>query len=382
MEYSLMGDELALIKKTVRSFIKEYVEQAEQREGSTMEILPTETVRALQGKAKDMGLWFLGADREWGGAGLSFFEQAVLYEQASQHRLGIFSPGGGAFGQDLPKFLQGCTSEQLEKYVKPSIQTGNGCYVAVWEPYESNDLQNMNCKAVKYGDKWVIDGIKSYVPFADTADFGIVLVNCLTEDGEEKPTLFIVEQDESCHIVEQTLIDVLPTYQITYTNYTVEDQNRIGEIGEGNRLIEQWHTETQLLMAARCIGICKHALEITQNYVSLRITRGKTLSEFQSVRTVIAQFTADLHAAKLAVWDATRKLDDKKKDGGQAAKIANLLAVQAATRVVDNCLQFHGGAGFTRDLPFERWYKELRIARLLYGETEMLLEKIATGIFD
>jgi acyl-CoA dehydrogenase len=204
-------------------------------------------VRALQGKAKDLGLWFLGAKREWGGSGLSLFQQVVLYEQASQHRLGLFFPGGGAFGLSVPSFLERGTTEQLEKYVKPSIQSGNGCFVAVWEPDESSDLQNLKCKAVKKGDHWIIEGLKSYVLHAKSADFGIVLVHCLTEDGTEKPTLFIVGQNQCNKMVEQSLVDVLPSYQITFRNCMVDDRNRIGEVGEGYRLIEQWLTEVQLL---------------------------------------------------------------------------------------------------------------------------------------
>jgi alkylation response protein AidB-like acyl-CoA dehydrogenase len=76
------------------------------------------------------------------------------------------------------------------------------------------------------------------------------------------------------------------------------------------------------------------------------------------------------------------KIDEKNKDGERAVKMAKLIASQTASKIIDNGLQFHGGAGFTRDIPFERWYKELRIARLLYGETETLLEEIAEKFFS
>ena len=382
MEHILLNPELKQLKRNVSSFVKEYVRVAEQREGSEAGKLPIETLSQLQSKAKEMGLWFLGAKQEWGGSGLSLFEQVVLLEEAAQHRLGLFSPAAGAFGQEFPSILENCTQEQIEKYVKPSIRKGNGCFVALWETHESSNLDNLECKAVQKGNQWVIDGMKDYVTHAPLADFGIVLVNCITEDGKEHPTLFIVDHDHSFEIEEKRLIDVLPSYQLKFEHCIVENHQRIGEMGEGIILIRKWLTESQVLMAARCIGIAKKAHEITRNYVSLRITRGKALAEFPSIRSDLVQTAAELQAARWLVWDAALKLNHHMRDGKKIAGMAKIVASQTASKIVDMGLQFHGGAGFTRDVPFERWYKELRITRLIYGSKETLHQEIFMDLFN
>jgi acyl-CoA dehydrogenase len=378
MEQLLLSTELKMLQKTVRLFVTKNVIAAEQSAGEAMETLSEEQQTQLQTKARQMDLWFLGAKREWGGSGLSLFEQAVLLEEAVQHRLGFNLPAGGAFGKDLPVFLQKCNEEQIAAFVKPAIQTGSGCFVAVWEPGESNNLNALGCRAVKKGDKWIIDGTKAFVTDAQNADFGIVLVNCVTEKDEIKPALFIVPRDSAIRREEKKLIDVLPVYQLTFSNYLVGDDMRIGELGEGIEFIQEWMTQAQVLLASRCIGVAQKALELTLDYVLLRSTRGKTLAEFAAVRSGIAQAAAELSAARYLVWDAALKLDRNDQSGRLTAKMAKLLATQTAFQVVDTALQFHGGAGFTRNLPFERWYKELRIAKSDFGSSETFQEEIAS----
>jgi acyl-CoA dehydrogenase len=377
MEELLLSEELKMLKRTVRSFVAKNVIEAEQSAGEAIEKLPEEKLSQLQTRAKQMGLWFLGAKKEWGGSGLSLFEQTVLWEEAVQHRLGFNLPAGGAFGKELPGFLQKCTAEQIDAYIRPAIQTGNGCFIAVWEPGESNNLHALGCKATKKGDKWIVEGTKAFVPNAQNADFGIILANCVTAGDEIKPALFIVPRNHSICTEEKRLMDVLPAYTLTFSNYIVDDNMLVGELGEGIKLIEEWMTEARVLLAARCIGIAEKALKLTRDYILLRSTRGKRLAEFAAVRSVMAQSAAELAAARYLGWDAALKLDNNDPSGRQAAQMAKLLATQTAFRIVDNALQLHGGAGFTRDLPFERWYKELRVAKSDLGSSETLQEEIA-----
>ncbi|WP_027416127.1 acyl-CoA dehydrogenase family protein [Aneurinibacillus terranovensis] len=382
MEEILLTDELKMLRKTMKSFIKEHVVPAEKSAGGTIERLPLSVVLQLQSKAKQNGFWLLGSKKEWGGPGLTRFEQVVLEEEATQHRLGFHNPGAGAFGRDLPCFLSKCTTEQYERFMKPAILTGNGCYMALWEPNESDELQNLLCHAQKKGDTWVIQGKKSYVTNVERADFGIVLVRCLTESGDFKPTLFLLERDDAIEKNEKLLLDVHSCYELTFNDFEIDDTRRIGNVGEGVQMIEEWLTESQILLAARCIGIAKKALQFGINYASLRITRGKHLSEYPSIRTMLAASYAELQAARLSVWNAAIKLDRNAKDCKPAVQIAKLIATETASKIIDRVFQIHGGAGFTRDFPLERWYKELRISRLDLRSTETLHETIADFLLE
>lgn len=380
MEQLLLSEELKMLKKTVRSFVAKDVTEAEQAEGESPEKPPADKLIPLQTKARQIGLWFLGARKEWGGSGLSLFERVVLLEEAVQHRFGFNLPACGAFGKDLPVFLRKCTAGQIATYVRPAIENGGGCYVALWEPGESNDLGALICKAVKRGNSWIMEGVKDYVAGVPGAHFGIILVNCLVGQNEMKPTLFIVPRGCSVLTEERKLMEVFSVYRMTFSNCEADDGMRIGEAGEGIALVEEWIAEEQVLLASRCTGIAKKALELTRNYVLLRTTRGKKLAEFAAVRSVLAQSAAELEAARYLVWDAALRLDKNVSGARQAASMAKLLATQTAFRIVDNALQFHGGAGFTRNLPFERWYRELQIAKAEFRSSETLQEEIASAM--
>jgi len=382
MEEMLLSNELNMLRKTVRAFTREFVVPTEKAAGSTIEQLSMAVVKELQKKAKERGLWLFGTQSEWGGAGLSYFEQVVILEEVVQHRLGLQHPGAGAFGEDLPNFLSGCSAEQFEKYVKPAIKTGNGCYIALWEPEESNHLDNLTCYAEKKDGKWIIQGKKSCVTHVDRADFGVLLVQCLTENREGKPTLFLLDRDDLIGKREQVLLDVQTSHVLSFEKLELEDTRRIGELGEGIKLLNEWLAISQVLMSARYLGIAKMALKIGIDYASLRITRGKPLSGYPTIRTMMAVSEAELQAARLTVWNAALKMDQKKRDRDHVAQIAKLIASETAAKVVDRVLQIHGGAGFTRDVPLERWYKELRINRLHFQSSETLHESIAAYLLE
>lgn len=381
MEQTLSNDDIKLLKRNIKSLINEYVIPAEKKEGPGVEELPLGVINDLQEKAKKMGLWCLNAKQEWGGAGLSIDVQMTLNEEIVQHRLGFYNPGGGAFGSDIPRFLDHCSNEQIEKYVSLSVQSGNGCYLAIREKNEGNDLTNLTCTAEKKGNKWSINGEKSYVTNVESSDFGIILVNC-EQHGETKPTLFILDKNDVIEKKQRKLIDVRDSEELIFNDLELDNSRIIGEIGEGTQYIEKWLQESQLILAARSMGIAIKALEYAKDYALIRVTRGKTLSEFSSIRTMLAKSTVEIESTRLLIKEAAKKLIANSKDSKQFVQMAKMSATEIAFKVVDRALQIHGGAGFTRDFPLERWYKELRIARLELTSTETLYDQIADYVIE
>lgn len=377
MEGIVTESNLSTLRRTVKSIVKDHVYPIDRNGAPISE----EATKQLQERGKQAGLWLMGTKKEWGGAGLSFYNRSVLMEEAVQHRYGIGKPAGQAFGIDLPSFLEKCTEEQVEKYIKPTVQTGNGCFVALWEEVENNYIGQLATTATKEGDYWVVDGEKSYVANVDHADFGVVLVHCLVEN-ETKPTLFMIEKDELITVQDTKLMDVQKVSQLIFTSYKLHDSQRVGELGEGEALINQWLTELQLETAAKCIGIGKLALNLGIDYAKLRITRGKPLADFPTIRTMIARSATELEAARQLVRNAAKKLDEHDKSASTSIAMAKLHATEVASKIIDNVFQIHGGLGFSGDAPLERWYKELRILRLNYVSSETLIEKIAFDYFE
>ncbi|MFJ7726823.1 acyl-CoA dehydrogenase family protein [Neobacillus sp. NPDC097160] len=380
MKEVLMDRELSILKDSVKSFVKENVLTAEQSQMGYLKELSEIEVASIQAKAKEIGLYALGAKKEWGGADLSLYTRTVVYEEAAQHRLGLYHPAVDGFSAELPSFLEKCSPRQIEKYVKPAVIEGEGCFIALWEEHEDNQIEKITCHAVRSGDDWIINGHKSYIQKIDQSGFGVILVNCQEGNETQKPTIFILELDDPFTKKDTMLIDVQKTCTLTFKDFKIKDIRRIGKVGEGASLMKKWLAETQILLSARCLGISIKALNYAQEYAQMRITRGKTLSEFPSIRTMIANGFMNLKAARLMVHDAANKIDNGENDGIIAAQMAKLFTTETAAKVIDDCLQIHGGAGFAGDLPIERWYKEIRLARLDLLKKETIIENIARSI--
>jgi len=379
MKEVIMERELSILKNSVKSFVKEYVLTAEQSQKDYLKELSEIEVASIQEKAKVAGLHALGAKKEWGGADLTLYARTIIYEEAAQHRLGLYHPAVDCFGSELPSLLENCTPKQIKKYVKPAVIQGKGCFIALWEEHEDNQMERITCHAVRSGDEWIINGHKSFIQKMDQSGFGIILVNCQEANNTLKPTIFILELNDPFKKKETILIDVQKNYNLIFNDLNINDNRRIGKVGEGASLMKKWLAESQILLSARCLGISIKALDYAQGYAKMRITRGKTLSEFPSIRTMIANGIMNLQAARLMVHDAANKIDNGEKDGLIDAQMAKLFSTETAAKIIDDCLQIHGGAGFAGDLPIERWYKEIRIARLDLLKKENIIENIAVS---
>lgn len=373
----LIEKELEILKKTVQLFISEKVIAAEM---SFKKYLPQDVLMSLKDDAHNIGLYGLFAKKEWGGHGLSFVAKTILMEEAAKHRFGLYHPAADAFGSDFPSFLEKCSAEQMEKYVKSALEQGKSCFVALWEEHEDNDIEKLNTVAIKDEDGWVIHGQKVYIQNLNQSSFGVILVNCQLDNGEQNPTLFILDSTDGLELKETVLMDTQTTHSLSLENYRISDEQRIGAVGEGVILLKQWLAESQVLLAARSIGVAKHALDYGVKYAKRRITRGKPLAEFPTIRNLLAKAAITLQSVQLMVLDAARKVEAQEIDCTLSAQIVKLHATEAVSKVIDDVLQIHGGAGFAGDLPIERWYKEIRIARLDLQKEESIIENVAKSI--
>ncbi|MFF2288904.1 acyl-CoA dehydrogenase family protein [Peribacillus butanolivorans] len=376
MENLIDQENLASIQSTVRSFVKQYVIPLE----SSGKKIGTEEMKQLKVKAKELKYWSIGSKKEWGGAGLSIVDRVLIMEEAAQHRNGFSSPALGAFGEDLPSFFEHSTEYQLDNYIKPAVRSGKGCYIAIWEPENNQDIRNLKATAVKHEGDWIIQGKKAYISRFDAADFGVVLVNYM-EGGNLKPTLFLLDKADSIEKEKVRLIDVQDVHHIILKDVRIPDDRRIGEVGEGIDLLKNWLIESQIMLAARCLGIGEKAKQLAVEYSSIRVTRGQPLSGFSTIRSLLARSETELQAARLLIRDAAVKLNTDSSGAGQAAQMAKLFATEAASKAIDNSLQIHGGVGYAGDEPLEQWYKEIRISRVIEGKSETLIKRIASHMY-
>lgn len=382
MDNVLLSDELKMMRSVVKKFIEKEVVKAEIEEGALMQVLPEEKVRHLQKKAKEIGLWALGIKEELGGTGLNLFSRVVLMEEAAQHRLGFFNPAAGAFGKDIPSFLNDYSNIKIDDLVHKAIESGNGCYLAITEEQGGSKLTNIQTTAKNNGSTWFINGKKRYVFNAQEGEFGILLVNCIKDEVEKGPTLFLIAQNKLIQRKKVQLIKSIETYDLEFVQFEVSDEYRVGEIGEGLSLVNQWMKEQQVLTSARCIGVAKKALELAVEWASSRETFGKKLKDRQAIQWMVADSEIELNSARYMLWSAASKVNEAVPNSDHDVEMAKLLCTETAFRIIDRSIQIHGGMGVAQEVPLERWYREVRTSRLDLGNSEVLRENIAKRIFD
>jgi acyl-CoA dehydrogenase len=375
-----LPEELQHLRETVRRFMINEVKPIEDKlEHDAVRCAP-EDLGVLQAKARALGLFHLRTPAEYGGAGLNLLGQAIVAEEAAKCRMGAYIPALGAFGSDPPNVIWLGTKFQIEKYGVASIKENKKTFVAVSEASGGADPgRSIRCQAELKGDRYILNGSKMWITGAGTADWGIVFART-GHGGRGGITSFIV--DANMKGISYKVIPVIRAYapyEVHFDNVEVPMENRLGEEGVGFKLAEKWLVTNRVPYAAGTLGIAQAALELAIDWAKQRETFGSRLSEKQAIQWMLADSEMELRAARLLTWQAAWKADlghDLKLD----ASIAKVTATETAGRVVDRCVQIFGGLGVSKELPLERWYRELRIKRIGEGPSEVQRMVVARNL--
>lgn len=376
MESSLgsweMPQEYALLRETVRRFMEQEVKPLEDRLPHDAYTLDDANLKVLQDKARAAGLWCFETPEEYGGAGLNLLGQCVAAEETAKCRMGAYIAGCGAFGFDPPNVIWKGTPLQREKYGMSTVSRGDKTFVAISEASGGSDpARAITARAVKKGDRYVLNGTKIWISGAGQARWGIVFART-GEPGDRKSiTSFIVNKDRpGIEVRPIPVIRSYSPYEVHFDNYEIPEEDRLGEEGEGFALAEDWLIHARVPYAAATLGIAEAALELAKNWIKQRKAFGSLLADKQAMQWMVADSEVELRAAKLLVYEAAWKADR-----GQSIKleasIAKVYGTETAGRVVDRCIQMLGGLGVAQELPLERWYREMRIKRIGEGPSEV-----------
>jgi len=360
---------LLTLRDTVASFVANEILPVEQKLPPEARAIPAEQLSVLQGRARKLGLWCLDAPAEYGGAGLTSLEFVVAVEQASKHKFCFPQPGGGVFGHPPPIVLYSASPAQIERYVVGSIRDGAYGFTAIAEPTGGSDpARAIRCRAVRKGDTYVLNGTKSWITHGEYAKYGVVYAR--TENGV---STFIVDAGTPGMMVVRSLPvlrDHWPT-EIQFTDCVIPAENLIGQEGRGLELAGKWVQRARLLYAARAIGVAEESLRIATEWARTRTTFGAALATRQAVQFAIAESRVEVNAARWLVLEAAWK-HDMERDIRTDASIAKYAAVEAGFRTVDRMMQIMGAMGLSKELPLEAWFRDLRVAKVLEGSSEML----------
>ncbi|MFC9359173.1 acyl-CoA dehydrogenase family protein [Rhodococcus sp. NPDC057014] len=376
-----ISDEQHALLSMVRQFVREQIRPLEDTLDPDATSVPAADYDRLVSKTKQMGLYNLDLPEKEGGPGIDLVTRCLLAIEMSQHRAGLYAPCFEAFGHtgQIPLLSAWATSYQREKYLEPSISGEKRACFALSEPTGGSDPgRNIRTKAVKDGNEWVLNGSKLWISFAHEAEFALVFART-GGPGRDGITCFIVDTDTpgfNVHRIVHTMRSTDPGTELQLENVRVPEENILGEIGKGFYLANERLSRNRIPYSAGTIGLALRAQEMTIEWTKMRESFGKRLADHQGANWMLVENEQDIRQATLMVLNAAAAADADRPFRTEAA-LAKIAATEASFRVVDRCIQLHGGLGVSRELPLERWFRELRIRRIGEGATE--IQKVIVG---
>lgn len=371
MDLQPTGEQKAIVE-TVRRFVREEVVPLEADLDPDAASLADADHERLVSIVKDMGFYGLDIPAELGGPGIDLVTRCLMAIEMSQHRAGLYAPCYGAFGGAGLAQLYEATDDQKERFLYPLLRGEKHAFFALTEPSGGSDpARAIQTTARRVGDEWVLNGSKLYISGADRADFGITFAR--TGEGREGITCFIVDTDSpGFHVrrVVHTLRSAHYATELQYVDMRVPHENVLGEVNKGFAIASDRLTRNRIPYAAGCIGVAVAAQRMAIEWSKHRETFGAPLATRQAVQWMIVDNEIDIRTSRWLTLEAAAKADRGEPFRTEAA-LAKLVATEGAGRVVDRCMQIHGGAGVSKDLPLERWYRELRIRRIGEGPSEV-----------
>jgi acyl-CoA dehydrogenase len=379
MDFEL-PDDVKLVRETVRRFVDQELMPLE-KSLEDLTTIPAPVRNHLEAKVKEIGFWAAAVPAELGGGGLGALGTLVMREQVSRCIVSDTRDDRGFGGSPWP-ILYTCTPAQRKQYLEPVIRGERRHFFAMTEPGAGNDASGLATTAVLDGDEWVINGSKVFITNVDVADFGVVLARTdTTRRARGGLSAFLVDKSTpGLNVVRSTqTMGAARVFELRFENCRVPRHNVLGEVGHGFELAGSNLTRTRLGQAASSLGLAQRALEMCIEYAQRRETFGKKLIDRGAVQMMLVDSAAELRAVRLMAYTTAYRLDQG-EDPVLEVAATKIAAGEGGSRILDRAIQIHGGSGLTRDLPFERMYRDQRGYRITEGGSEVQRWVIARAL--
>ena len=333
-------------------------------------------------KAGAQGLLCVFGEERFGGAGIDDFRfnQIIIEENMRHGDIGFYI---NLHNDLVAPYIHKLGSEEQKARFMPGVISGETILaVAMTEPSTGSDLAGMKTRAVKKGDHWVLNGAKTYISNGILSD--LVVVAARTDpDRPHGISLFLVERGmdgfDRGRKLDKMGLKSQDTAELFFNDVIVPDANLIGEPGQGFKYLAQMLAQERLVAGIGFMATAQTAFDLTLDYVKDRRAFGKPIGAFQNTRFKMAQMRAELDMAQTWVDQCVLLLNSGELTA-EDASAAKLLTSELEGRVVDTCVQLHGGAGYMEEYRISRMYTDARISRIFAGTSEIMLEIIGRGL--
>ncbi len=379
VDLSLTDDERE-VRSWVRTFVTKELVPLEQetlaRERRGERGITADELTALRETAKRAGFFGIHTPVEHGGMGLGAVMSALVEIELGRTFLQF------SFGGEADNILYDANEAQQERYLLPTIAGARKSCFAITEPGAGSDARAIRTSAKRDGGTgdWVINGEKTFITGGHEADFVMVFAVTDKEKGADGGvTCFLVDRDQGWTSEPIDTMGEWGPAALIFKDVRVPHSAILGEEGRGFDLAMRWIGRGRYLLPARALGACERLVEMAMEHARNRVTFGEPIAARQAIQWMVADSAVEIEALRWLVLTAAWQVDQR-LDSRQAQSMAKLYGGVKANEIVDRVLQIHGGMGYTRELPIERWYRELRLLRIYEGTDEIQRRTIARNL--
>ncbi len=338
--------------------------------------------RQLWSKAGEQGLLCSHLPEAYGGMAVDFLYSAIVIEEIS--RLGLTGIGFSLHSDIVAPYILHYGSEALKQKYLPQLISGERVTaIAMTEPGAGSDLQGVKTTAVLDGDEYVINGSKTFITNGYLADLVIVVAKTDPKAGAKGTSLFLVEAGtpgfDKGKRLEKVGMKAQDTSELFFQDVRVPKGNLLGQAGMGFAYLMQELPQERLTVAIAALSAAEAALQWTLDYTRERKAFGQAIADFQNTRFKLAEMATEIQIGRVFI-DRCLELHLQGKLDVPTAAMAKYWATDLQCKVLDECVQLHGGYGFMWEYPVARAWADARVQRIYAGTNEIMKEIIARSL--
>ncbi len=367
-----------MVAESARDFARQYIAPHVNDWDASQEF-PVEVFK----KAGELGFMGILVPQELGGSGLGYHEYIAIIEEISKVDPAIGLSVAAHNSLCTNHILSFANDEQLARWI-PRLASGQ--WIGAWGLTEHNtgsDAGGMNTTARKDGDFWVLNGAKNFITHGISGDVAVVIARTGEKGDSRGMTAFVIEKGtpgfSSGKKEDKLGMRASETAELIFEDCRIPDFNRLGPVGDGFIQSMKILDGGRISIAALSLGIAKGAYQAALQYSKERVQFGKPISSFQGISFKLADMATEIEASELLTHKAA-SLKNEGKPVTRSSAMAKMYASEACVKIANEAVQIHGGYGYTRDFPVEKFYRDAKLCTIGEGTTEIQKVVIAKNI--